>query len=79
MEKQARSGKIRKRLIECCKNGELFMHDELHIFAYFLERYPLKTISEAAKVEGISYNGMKQRVKAEKEMVVKSGSQTFII
>ena len=78
-KKHARSEKIRKRLIACCNNGELFMHDELQIFAYFLERYPLKTISEVAKQQGKTYNGIKQRLEAGKEMSISTGGKTFII
>lgn len=73
-----RSRKITDRFIECSKNGELSYSDELEILQYLFNRLNLSPLADAAKLKRISYNGMKKRIAAGKEMHIKSGNQIFV-
>jgi len=66
-----RSKLIKERLFEVLQNNELMTHDEIEIVQYIAaERLKLTTPAKAAKEKGVSFNGMKLRVKNRKEMVV---------
>jgi hypothetical protein len=70
-----RSIKIRERLFECIHNGELENSDLVQIFEHIGIILNLKTISNYAKAEKISYNGALKR----KTQRVKIDNIDFII
>ena len=66
-----RSKLIKERLIECLDNNEVYLHDEIEILQYIAaKRLKLATLAQAHKALGVTYNGLKLRVKSGKEMVV---------
>ena len=72
MSKQLkRSELIKDRLFECLQNCELNYSDEIEIVQHIAQRLNLTTKAKAAKEKGISFNGMKLRIKNGKEMTVK--------
>lgn len=58
---QKRSELIRERLFECIHNGELETSDLVQIIEHLSIILNLKTLSQYAKDEQISYNGAKKR------------------
>jgi hypothetical protein len=56
-----RSIKIRERLFECIHNGELENSDLVQIFEHIGTILNLKTITNYAKANKISYNGALKR------------------
>lgn len=56
-----RSIKIRERLFECIHNGELENSDLVQIFEHIGIILNLKTITNYAKANNISYNGALKR------------------
>ena len=66
-----RSKLIKERLFEVLQNNELLMCDEIEIVQYIAqERLKLTTPAQAAKDKGISFNGMKSRIKSGKEAAI---------
>lgn len=70
MESLERSAKIRDRYIECSNNGELSYTDELIILNHLVQKFQLTTPSEYAKRKGMTYNGVRKRMRVNLEMVV---------
>lgn len=74
-----RSALIKNRLIECSKNGELMMDDEIEILQYLVSRLNLQTISNYSREQGISPAGAAKRCSAKKVANITLKGQTFII
>lgn len=74
-----RSSKIRDRLFECLEKGDITMGDEIAILQHIVQRLNLSTISAYARKHGISPNGAKKRVEANREASVILNGQLFII
>lgn len=74
-----RSSKIKNRLIECVRNGELTMGDELEIIEFLVNRMNLITPAQYARRERISRAGAKKRMEAGKEAFVKLQGKVFIV
>ena len=60
----------KNRFLKCCKNGEIFTHDLVEILNHLGKDLNLCSNSEAARIRGISPQGMKKRVDDKKEMIV---------
>ena len=73
-----RSKLIKERLFECLKNGELTYTNEIEIVQYIAQRLNLTTKSQLAKERGISFNGMKSRIKSGKEMIIELNGTELI-
>jgi hypothetical protein len=69
---------VTNRMIECLDNNKIFMHHELQIVDYSLQRLNLKTISQYAREKGISPNGVKDRIKRGKVMSITVSGTTFV-
>ena len=67
---QARSELIKNRLIECIHNGELENTDLVQIFEHVGKILNLKTLSNYAKDNGITYNGAKVRLAKQEPIIV---------
>ncbi|NRA48933.1 MAG: hypothetical protein HRU12_07350 [Phaeodactylibacter sp.] len=65
-----RSELIKNRLLQCCEKGELFTYDLVEILNRLGKDLNLCSNSEAARLRGITPQGMKKRVDDKKEMVV---------
>jgi hypothetical protein len=74
-----RSEKIKNRLIECLKNGEITIGHEIEIIEYLINRVNPLTPAEYARREGISRPAAKKRLEAGKESFISIGNQKFII
>lgn len=67
---QTRSELIKNRLIECIHNGELDNPDLVQIFEHVGKILNLKTLSNYAKDNGITYNGAKIRLAKQKPIII---------
>jgi len=67
------------RFIKSSTEGKISITDELNILEYLVERFKLKTISQYAKENGISYPGAVKRIEAKTVMSIMFGDITFII
>lgn len=75
---QYRSEKIKQRFIECSDKGELFLSDECEILQHLFNKLHFVPLAEAAKLEGISYNGMKKKAQEGRVMSLKVGRDVFV-
>ena len=71
----SRSEKIRERLFECFHNDEIENGDMVKMVERLADILNLKTVTNYAASEGISYNGAKKR---EKPYVIIDG-QMFVV
>lgn len=70
---------VADRYIKCSKNGNVSLIDELNILYYLVERFKLKTISQYAKQNNLTYPGTKKRIESGKLMTVELGNIIYII
>jgi hypothetical protein len=74
-----RSSKIKNRLIDCLKNGELTMGDEIEIIEYMVNRFNPISQAEYARREKISPPAVIKRLESGKEAYIQISNHKFII
>ena len=70
---------VATRYIKCSQKGSISYTDELNILEYLVERFKLKTITQYAKSEKITYPGAQKRVVDRKVMSIILGNIVFVI
>ena len=81
MSKTFKDSEIEKDvIIKQVQNSELMMCHEIEILEALAKKYNFMNLADAAKQSGKSYNGIKKRVNAGKEVVLNlNGNQLISI
>ena len=67
------------RFIKSSQKGIITYTDELNILEYLVQKFKLKTISQYAKENNISYQGTLKKLKSKKLMTIKLSNKLYII
>ena len=79
MSKTFKDSEIEKDVIvKQVQNSELMMCHEIEILEALVKKYNIMNLADSAKQSGKSYNGMKKRVKAGKEVVLNLNGNKLI-
>lgn len=76
--KERRGLRVANRYLEVVQNSELLIADRIKVIESELKNMNFYPLSEAAKLYGITYNGMKKRIKENREMYISVGDSIFV-
>ena len=71
------SEEIKNRMLQILSENTMDVSNELQIFEAISNKYEFKTISDYAKIKGLSYNGVLDGIKRDKIPSVIIGKTTF--